>query len=766
MTMGLNRAEAPSQDGIGQDGMAFVDLDERAIEEIAVTDAWPRPESMEERPGRGWLAGLLLVLGLAWIGASAWSIVESGAPLNAAGLIPYAALVSSPLILLAMLWLIFGRTPRRETQRFTRAVTAMREESAALESVLAAVATRLEDNYARLTGEASKLMTLGEEASDRLGRVTHYLSKESATLDRKAEALEAAATAARVDIGVLLEDLPRAESQARSLAGAMQEAGLTAHEQAGALEGQLSALVARGREADEVASGAAQRLAAQLARIETNSSGAAARMDEAGARMTAAVDGAMDRAAEALGAARSGIDEQAGAVLAMIEEGRAAFERAGDETGRSLARRLTEIGTDLDHLSSILAAQDAASRTLASALARDLGALDQQFAALGETGRGNTEMLAGALARLRGSVEELQGELSGGEEHAGAFTARVEGLAQSLAALTAELDGNIPQALARIEERVGRAHEATNAIIPGVEAARSSAEGAATSLAEAEAGVARQSEALQAMLGIVDDGVRTAEARLQALAEAVGEADEAAARIVADTSPELVDALVRVRDTANQAAEKAREAISAVIPQSAATLAEASRLAVGEAISGQVVEQMGELSLVAERAVEAARRASERLTRQMLTLTEAAAAVEARIEEGRREHEERDSEGFSRRVALLIESLNSTAIDVTKIFSNEVTDSAWAAYLKGDRGVFTRRAVRLLDATEAREIVQHYETEPEFRDQVNRYIHDFEAMLRGVLANREGSALGVTLLSSDMGKLYVALAQAIERLRT
>ena len=48
---------------------------------------------------------------------------------------------------------------------------------------------------------------------------------------------------------------------------------------------------------------------------------------------------------------------------------------------------------------------------------------------------------------------------------------------------------------------------------------------------------------------------------------------------------------------------------------------------------------------------------------------------------------------------------------------------------------------------------------------MNRYIHDFEAMLRRVLADRDGSTLGVTLLSSDMGKLYVALAQAIERLR-
>ena len=139
--------------------------------------------------------------------------------------------------------------------------------------------------------------------------------------------------------------------------------------------------------------------------------------------------------------------------------------------------------------------------------------------------------------------------------------------------------------------------------------------------------------------------------------------------------------------------------------------------------------------------------------------------IEARIDEERREREQKESETLSRRVALLIESLNSTAIDVTKILSNEVTDSAWAAYLKGDRGVFTRRAVRLLDTSDAREIARHYEEEPEFREQVNRYIHDFEAMLRRILADRDGSPLGVTILSSDMGKLYVALAQAIERLR-
>ena len=80
--------------------------------------------------------------------------------------------------------------------------------------------------------------------------------------------------------------------------------------------------------------------------------------------------------------------------------------------------------------------------------------------------------------------------------------------------------------------------------------------------------------------------------------------------------------------------------------------------------------------------------------------------------------------------------------------------------------MFTRRAVRLLDSGEAREVARHYDEEPDFREQVNRYIHDFEAMLRRVLSDREGTTLGVTLLSSDMGKLYVALSQAVQRVRS
>ena len=76
--------------------------------------------------------------------------------------------------------------------------------------------------------------------------------------------------------------------------------------------------------------------------------------------------------------------------------------------------------------------------------------------------------------------------------------------------------------------------------------------------------------------------------------------------------------------------------------------------------------------------------------------------------------------------------MHSASIDVGKILSDEIDDKAWDAYLKGNRGVFTRRAVRLLDGSETRAIRAHYETDIEFQQAVNRYVHDFESMLRRV----------------------------------
>jgi hypothetical protein len=149
----------------------------------------------------------------------------------------------------------------------------------------------------------------------------------------------------------------------------------------------------------------------------------------------------------------------------------------------------------------------------------------------------------------------------------------------------------------------------------------------------------------------------------------------------------------------------------------------------------------------------------------MLNLGQSATALEQHLDRQQSTDRERATEEFARRVSLLIDSMNSASIDVGKILSDEVDEKAWESYLKGNRGIFTRRAVRLLDGSESRAIRSHYEADGEFQQSVNRYIHDFEAMLRRVLAERDGGMIAVTLMSSDMGKLYAALGEAIDRRR-
>ncbi|MGZ8421212.1 MAG: hypothetical protein ACXWU3_17255, partial [Allosphingosinicella sp.] len=166
------------------------------------------PEAMPEpvrarRPARaGLLGAVLILLATGWLATVGFWLWQTRPALSLGNAIAWTATLAGPLALLALLWLLFGRTSRREAERFRAAVEAMTAESRALESVLEIVAGRIEDNHARLRGEAERLMSLGDEASDRLGRVTYYLSKETATLDQKAAALDSAAAAAKVDIGV------------------------------------------------------------------------------------------------------------------------------------------------------------------------------------------------------------------------------------------------------------------------------------------------------------------------------------------------------------------------------------------------------------------------------------------------------------------------------------------------------------------------------------------------------------------------------------
>ncbi len=220
-----------------------------------------------------------------------------------------------------------------------------------------------------------------------------------------------------------------------------------------------------------------------------------------------------------------------------------------------------------------------------------------------------------------------------------------------------------------------------------------------------------------------------------------------------------------MRETTRAAAESSRKILDDELAHIANALTEQNREALANALDTQVAAMNEAVKEAVDRNISLSETAASMVGKQLGELDEMATSLQSRIADSKNSLESVHDDSFARRMVLLTESLNSTAIDVAKILSNDVTDTAWAAYLKGDRGVFTRRAVRLPDKGEAKIIAAHYGEDSEFREHVNRYVHDFESIMRLLLSTRDGNAIGVTLLSSDIGKLYVALAQAIERLR-
>ncbi|MEP2736327.1 MAG: ATPase [Erythrobacter sp.] len=254
-------------------------------------------------------------------------------------------------------------------------------------------------------------------------------------------------------------------------------------------------------------------------------------------------------------------------------------------------------------------------------------------------------------------------------------------------------------------------------------------------------------------------------AQLRSLQGAVEELGASSEALTEKTQGQLNSAIEQLERATHSAFSALEANLESSLENSTGNFSEKAVKALEKSIQGHSEEAITRLEEAANQAAMTGRETAVQLRDQLSKVDDLAGNLEQRVTRARAQAEEKVDNDFARRMALITESLNSHAIDISKSLSNDVTDTAWAAYLKGDRGIFTRRAVKLVDNAEARELSDLYESDDVFREHVSRFIHDFEGMLRSVLSTRDGNALGVTVLGSDMGKLYVALAQAIDRLR-
>ncbi|WP_423142485.1 ATPase [Parablastomonas sp. CN1-191] len=470
------------------------------------------------------------------------------------------------------------------------------------------------------------------------------------------------------------------------------------------------------------------------------------------------------------------LDAEAAEVDARFAERSAGFAAAADERAAAAGARdsqaLADMRERLAAFDAELAARHDAQRAHVADLAEHAEAISRQLD--GYAGRMGEVAGHGEQARtaIAASLNELADNLLASREALAGTGTEIAGLTdhsvrllELLQASARQTGTELPNAMAAGEARLAVLEERARALAGEVATAEEGGAALSGHIEETRATLVQLATELDLVHGSLGTRATAHQAALADLREALAATDAQATALSGKAQDELRAAIEALATAARDAVHGIETMSADAVQALAARIGAESGAAIDGALKERAAAAIAGLDVAAEKAAASGRETAMQLRDQLAKVSELAGHLEQRVAQARARATEQVDGDFARRAALITEALNSNAIDIARAMDAEVSDTEWAAYLKGDRGIFTRRAMRLLGKGEARDVHALYEQDADFREHVVRYIHDFEAMLRQLLATRDGNALSVTLLSSDMGKLYVALAQAIERIR-
>jgi hypothetical protein len=614
-----------------------------------------------------------------------------------------------------------------------------------------------EDQLARLSGGFDRLAASGAESETLVARLGGNVADTLSGFEDQLSRIEALVT----------QRFAALQSEAetyRARVSELEEAALAAlRERAGTAAQETETIAARLQEAGESAQ---TRFAEAIAALHEGLLEKLRLVDDldrstsaaSGERITQLRDEAI-RFDEQLAARNRRFDE-------LIAQRQAAFETHETQASEVLAQRLAALD---DALAQRREAQMAEIEKLVAQsedMAARVAELGRVVGEAGQTGEAARASLTGALEGISQQLAEKRVSLATTEEHMAQLTdqsVRLLEILQSGARTCREdLTAAIGHANAALEGAEARADKVGALMLRSTEAGSELSDYLVKTRAEIDA----------AEIAIAGFKSRLAEETEDALARLQG---------LRGGFARLAEESGTLGSTAQEGLREALGQLEGAITQAFATLDHGARermLAAAGALGAEAVEALertlrnetaatlGKLEQSASHASGVGREAAIQLRDQLVKVNELTGNLEQRITRARELAEEQVNNDFARRMALITDALNSAAIDIAGALSSEIADTAWEAYLKGDRGIFTRRAVRLIDNGTAKDIAALYSADETFRANVSRYIHDFEALLRQTLSTRDGHVLSVTMLGSDMGKLYVALAQAIQRFRT
>ncbi len=698
---------------------------------------------------------LLLVAFVGWTAFFAmtyWPEAQTGLTNNR--VVELVANWAIPALLIAVAWLLVMRSSSREATRFGNVAALLRNESDALSQRMRTVNEEISLAREFLSQNARDLESLGRQSSQKLMDSAQVLTAALADSDEKAKTLEAVSQSANTNLEQLRKHLPVVTSAAKDVTNQIGSAGNNAQIQIKALIATLERVSDAGKSVRDYIDDVEVRADDLAVKLEQSLSSSAKLLDVRSAEAldrSAEMATLMDSASQAIS---SGIAQASGDIDSILTDSQEHIQSSLVE----LRQALGEVGSQTEQ-------EEARIHDMIATISTHIRTSADQISEVDRVATEQTSKLAFAVSALGESTRSVGSALTDNQAVTEQLIGQSDRLLESLGTANHEISKTIPAAMDVLSVQLSDGVAQIKSALSSAQSLEELSDNMLEKLNGLEQLIATQRDSVSVLMTQSDAHFSARHEQVDALGSSLRQTQSLLEEMSDEANDRLVTSLLRVRESTRAAAESSRKILDDELAHIADQLTEQNRTALANALDAQVASMNSAVQEAIERNVELSEAASGLVVKQLAELDEMTSSLESRIADSKNSFESVHDDSFARRMVLLTESLNSTAIDVAKILSNDITDTAWASYLKGDRGVFTRRAVRLLDAGEAKIIANHYGEDSEFREHVNRYVHDFESIMRLLLSTRDGNAIGVTLLSSDIGKLYVALAQAIERLR-
>ncbi len=575
----------------------------------------------------------------------------------------------------------------------------------------------------------------------------------TAALEATAQRVLASGEATGQVTAALLAALPDIARTVGSVGETLRDVGGESATQLRAVETMLAAVQARNSQAAAEADAAIATMAALLAQIDEASSRNTTTLSKRAYALDAAIDGVLERSSAAVGQITDQVDTQMRSFAAGIDATARQMQLFGDDGARLFNQRLEALLKTSALLTSEFEAHDAGAARLHAAVGDRIDDMHRRYSDLDAAGSDAADAIAARIAMFQDRLAGLQGQLDASQ----ATLAAMDDQSGTLGRTVVDVQDALAERLATTREAmVALEAEAQNMLDAVVGLGKSVRDSSAT-VEAAAAGFTAEREAIGGMAAQLDSHFDTARATLAGIREGSSAATiEAAATLDAE--------LERIAAVAAATATTMRASLASVVDDAMGALRLAASTGTDAAFGEPVRLQLAAMESATARAAETVQEISRRLAGQMLTLVETVAAAESRIGDVETRIAVRDRNSLAAQSMRIMAQLDTALVDVARLLVLPVGEDEWARYLRGDRGAFARAVVPLLDRDTSRRIARLHTHDPEFRASAASYMQDFENLLSRLLGDRDGEALAATLLSSDIGKIYVAIAEAAERM--